>query len=337
MTVTPRSGASRSAEGRMPQSPTRFRTEERNLWGGLKSFYMKVNNDWILNLAGFLAYNVLVSFLPVLLVLLAVTTLFLSGSDAANAVQTALSSVLPGDAGKELVTTLANRLKSGADPLYLLGVIASFFIGSRLFITMENCFGIIYRLPSRGVIRQNAMAFVMSLIYLVLVPIVFLASTVSNGIAGSLFAGSSIEGVAARVIGIGIAFFSAVLLFGMAYTVVPNRQIPWREVWVGTLGASVLLVLYQQIFPFYQQTFLKPNNYGSGSVLGLMVVIVIFFYYVAFILLLGAEFNSWAVGLRATPEQIPDLLYDVLVQHREPRGLGYVLREEVDTVEIQER
>ncbi len=339
MTVKSRSGGTRAAAIRAKQPPSRFHQEERTLWDGIKSFYMKANNDWILNLAGFLAYNVLVSFLPVLLVLLAVTGWVLAGTapDVAQTLQTALSNVLPGNAGKQLVEALRLRLQAGADPLFLLGLLGSFFIGSRLFITMENCFGIIYRLPSRGVIRQNAMALLMSVVYLVLVPIVFLASTFSNDLASALFGASAFEGFAARALGLAIAFISAVLLFGTIYVVVPNREVPWREVWVGTLGASILLVLYQQIFPFYQQTFLKPDNYGSGSILGLMVVIVIFFYYVAFILLLGAEFNSWAVGLRATPEQIPDLLYDVLVEHREPRGLNYVLREEVDTVEIHER
>ncbi len=336
MTVTPRSGRATAAGTQAQRRPSRLDEEERTLWGGLKSFWLKSNNDWIFNLAGFLAYNILVSFLPVVLVMLAVSS-FVFAPEVAQTIQMALTNVLPvGGAGKQLVTTIRTQLETGGGPLFILGLLGSFWIGSRLFITMEDCFGIIYRLPSRGFIRQNMMAIAMSVLYVVVVPLVFLASTVSDDVASSLFGSASFEPFAARALGIGIAFVSAVLLFGTIYIVVPNRRIPWREVWVGTLGASVLLVLYQQIFPVYQTVFLKPNNYGSGSVLGLMVVIVIFFYYVAFILLLGAEFNSWAVGLRATPEQIPDLLYDVLVQHREPRGLGYVLSEEVDTIEIRE-
>jgi membrane protein len=336
MTVTPRSGQARAAGVQAPRRPSRLRERERTLWDGIRSFWLKCNNDWIFNLTGFLAYGILVSFLPVVLVMLAVTNLVFA-REVSETIQTALSNVLPGDAGTQLVKAIHDRLEAGAGPLFILGLLASFWVGSRLFMTMEDCFGIIYRLPSRHLLRQNAMAIAMTVLYIILVPVVFLASTVSNNIASSLLGSASYEPVAARALGIGIAFVSAVVLFGAIYIVVPNRVIPWREVWVGTLGASVLLVLYQQIFPYYQTTFLRPNNYGSGSVLGLMVVIVIFFYYVAFILLLGAEFNSWAVGLRATPEEIPDLLYDVLVQHREPRGLGYVLREEVETIEIRER
>jgi membrane protein len=292
-----------------------------------------------LSLAGFLAYNVLVSFLPVVLVLLAISGFVLTSvsPDVAQVIQNAIQNALPGDAGKELVDALRQRLEKGAGPIFVAGLLVAFWVGSRLFIAMGDCFGIIYRLPSRSLLRQNAMAFLMSVIYLVLVPIVFLASTLSNNLSHALFGGAAFEPFAQRALAIAIAFASAVLLFGTIYVVVPNRRVPWQEVWVGTLGASALLVLYQQIFPFYQQTFLRPDNYGSGSILGLLVVVVIFFYYVALIVLLGAEFNSWAVGLRAAPEELPDLLYDVLVEHREPRGLGYVLREEVDTIEIRER
>jgi membrane protein len=336
MTVTPRSGRASAAGTQTQQPPSRLREEGQTIWDGLKSFWMKVNNDWIFNLAGMLAYNVLLSFLPLVLVLLAVTGLLLP-REISQTFQTALSNLLPGDTGVKLIEALRARLDDSATLLVVAGVLAAFYTGSRLFVTTEDCFDIIYRLPSRGLLRQNAMALVMLLIYLVLVPLVFLASTLSDSLATALFGGGAIEPAMARVISIGIAFLSALLLFGTIYIVIPNRHVPWREVWVGTLGASALLVLYEQVFPIYQDLFLKPNNYGSGSVLGLMVVIVIFFYYVAFIVLLGAEFNSWAVGLRATPEELPDLLYDVLVKHREPRGLGYVLREEVDTIEIRKR
>ena len=39
----------------------------------LVSFWIKISNDWIFNLAGVLAYNLLLSAFPILLLLLAVT------------------------------------------------------------------------------------------------------------------------------------------------------------------------------------------------------------------------------------------------------------------------
>jgi uncharacterized BrkB/YihY/UPF0761 family membrane protein len=39
-------------------------------------------------------------------------------------------------------------------------------------------------------------------------------------------------------------------------------------------------------------------------------VILFFFYYLAFIVLLGAEVNSWAIGQRATKYDLPGLLLE---------------------------
>ena len=272
-----------------------------------------------------MAYNLLISVFPLVLGLLAVTNYLLgkAAPAAGQAIVSALVSVLPGNVAAPLVTIAQTRLPNTFDPLVIFSIVAALVIGSRLFVVMENCFGIIYRLPSRSIIRQNVIAVFMLLLYLILVPVVFLASSIATGLTSAIdLSQSPLQSFIAHALSLFIAFVSAVLLFGAIYIVIPNRIVPWREVWVGTLGASALVLLYQQVFPIYETLFLKPSNYGSGSILGLAVVIVIFFYYVAFIVLLGAEFNSFAVGLRATPEDIPTLLYDILIQHTEPSLLG---------------
>src|SRR5262249_32609742 len=112
--------------------------------------------------------------------------------------------------------------------------------------------------------------------------------------------------------GIAATFIAACLLFGATYVVVPNRLVRWRDVWTGTLVAAVLLVVYELLFPIYQQVFLKPSSYGSWA--GLAIVILVFFYYLGFILLVGAEVNSWAEGQRQPAGDIPTILHDVQAQ-----------------------
>jgi uncharacterized BrkB/YihY/UPF0761 family membrane protein len=48
------------------------------------------------------------------------------------------------------------------------------------------------------------------------------------------------------------------------------------------------------------------------------VVILVFFYYLAFILLLGAEINSWVAGQRETATDMPGILHAVQA-HRSTR------------------
>jgi hypothetical protein len=117
--------------------------------------------------------------------------------------------------------------------------------------------------------------------------------------------------------GIGLSVVCALLLFGILYLAVPNRRVWPHEIWKGTLVATLLLVLYELVFPLYEGVFLQPENYGTAA--GFAVVILIFFYYLSFILLLGAEINSWDAGQRETASSLMAVLHEVQA-HNTTRG-----------------
>jgi uncharacterized BrkB/YihY/UPF0761 family membrane protein len=78
--------------------------------------------------------------------------------------------------------------------------------------------------------------------------------------------------------------------------------------WVGTLLASALLVLYELTCLLYVRLLLQPSNYGS--LVGFAVVALTFFCYLAFIILLGAEVNALASGLGSTTKSLSVLVQD---------------------------
>ncbi len=288
---------------------------------GLGNFWTKINNDWILNLSALLAYNILMSVFPILLVLLAIAGFFLNAISPGSlaSLENHIQSAVPGGSGLFGAKSLKN-LGNSAGLVFIIGVVVSLFTGSRLFITMENCFGIIFRLRGRDVIHQNLMAIGMLLIYAVLVPLMFLASTLSTAIGGAIFPHAG--GFALFLIqaaGVVTGFVVACIFFGVIYVVVPNRPVEWREVWRGTLVAAALFVLYEILFPFYKSRLLKPGNYGSLA--GFAIVILTFFYYTGFILLLGAEVNSWALGQRQTMGDLNALIHEVQA-HNTTRGVA---------------
>ena len=283
----------------------------------LAHFWQKLSNDWIFNLAGLLAYNFLMSIFPILLALLAIAGFILNTISPGSEQQliNAIAGALPGGAsgtGGVIVKVALTNLQRQAGVLFIIGLVMAIFTGSRLFVTMENCFGIIFRLRGRNLIRQNIMAIGMLLLYIVLVPIVFLASIVPSAIVGALHANGAATGFAGvliHLVGLLVAFLVALVLFAAIYIVVPNRPVHFYEVWKGTLIAAVLLVLYELVFPIYQSIALKSNSYGS--VAGFAIVILVFFYYLAVILLLGAEINSWASGQRETAGDIAAIVHEV--------------------------
>lgn len=285
------------------------------------NFWSKVSNDWVFNLSGMLAYNILMSLFPILLVLLAVAG-FILGALApaqADALRGQLSGALPG--GSQLIGAIYRQLSDSAGVLLVVGIVTAAFTGSRLFIAIENCLAVVFRLRTRDFLHQNLMAFGMLLIYAVLFPVLSLSTMVPAaivGLAGPL-QGSGLAHFLIWLAGIGLSVVVAFVFFGVIYVVVPARQVRWGEVWKGTLVAAALLVLYNLLFPLYESLFLHPRNYGSLA--GFAIVILVYLYYVGFILLIGAEVNSWAVGQRQTDGDIPALLHEMQA-HGTTRGVA---------------
>lgn len=317
-------GAMATATQQKSQHPSLL-TRLKERFNPLLRFWTKVSNDWMFNLSGLLAYNFLMSIFPILLALLAIAGFVLNTISPGSQQQLtdAIANALPGGAsgtGGVVVKVALNNLQREAGVLFIIGVITAIFTGSRLFVTMENCFGVIFRLRGRNLIHQNIMAIGMLLLYIVLVPIMFLASIVPSAILNTLHAGGATTGFGGflfQVAGLAASFVVALILFAAIYIVVPNRPVRFYEVWKGTLVAAALLVLYELLFPIYESLALKPNSYGS--VAGFAIVILAFFYYLAVILLLGAEINSWASGQRETASDIAAIMH-VVQAHNTTRG-----------------
>jgi len=290
-------------------------------WRILASFWIKISNDWIFNLAGVLAYNLLLSVFPILLLLLAISSFVLNdlspGSQAR--LQRIVQQAFPQGTATGLLYHVSVTLNHSAPLLLVLGLVLALVNGSNLFVVLENCLGIVFKLRGRHPVRQRLMAFGMLLIYVLIIPVMLLSSIVPAAVVRLLGIAAKNPGAAffVQVAGIGLSVVSALLLFGILYMVVPNRRVWPHEIWKGTVVATLLLVLYEVVFPLYEGVFLQPQNYGTAA--GFAVVILIFFYYLAFILLLGAEINSWAAGQRETAGSVMAVLHEVQA-HNTTRG-----------------
>jgi membrane protein len=283
-------------------------------------FWAKLNNDWVFNLAGLLAYNFMMALFPLLLLLLAGCGVMLQILSPAGVqqLQHALADALPGNTGTILVQAVSTHLKKSVGLLLVVGLVAAGLAGSRLFVTLEGCFGIIFRLRGRDLVRQNRMAFGMLALYLLVAPIVLLSTILPTSLVSLVDPGGqsplgALLSDGARLL---IWFAAAFLFFGLTYALVPHRRRAWRAWranWRGTVVAATLLVLYEGIFRLYEQYLLHADNYGTIAAFAL--VILLFLYYLAFILLLGAEINSWAAGQRATAADLPGVLHAVQAHH----------------------
>ncbi len=298
-------------------------------WRLLTRFWIKINRDWMFNLAGMLSYNLLLSVFPLLILSMSLLGLIFQHSASACSARnfegqlvSNLASFLPGAitgaahtrAGGTSLNVLCSKLSHETLALGVVGVITSLWFGSRLFVKLENCLGVIFRLRSRSFLRQNGIAVGMTVLFAVLAPLSALATLAPerllSSLGGSQISSGLIRGVVGWVLGTIIAF----LLIELIYTIVPNQRVLPGEVWIGALIAAILLSTYELLFPLYARFFSSSNTYVG--IAGLIVIVLLFFYYFAVILLLGAEINSWSGGHTEPSGDIATVLAQASKQER---------------------
>jgi uncharacterized BrkB/YihY/UPF0761 family membrane protein len=258
-----------------------------------QKFLNKFNNDWVMNFAGIMAYNLMLAIFPIVIAILGITGLILGGNPV-------LEHNIITQAGKiaglgNLVVLAATQLKNDGGILVIIAILFAVFGGSRLFVTLEGILDLLYRVRPRPIIRQNLIAIGMLLLFVILIPIMVTVSIIPTVFSNLLnnptlksvpILGTITGGVGGiilvDIVSALVGLLAAFILFESIYFVVPNS-------WKGAIVAAALLEIFLLAFPFYTKFFLR----GYAGQIGLVIILLIFFYYFAVILLLGAEVNAF--------------------------------------------
>ena len=255
-----------------------------------QAFISKFMNDWSFNLAGALAYNFLLSTVPILIAMLAILGFVLGAiGQKTLTITNSISGAFPKQLNvSSIVTGVQNNLTHSAGILAFISVISAIIFGSRLFVVIEGMFCIVYHVRPRKLIPQNIMAILMLLAFIVYVPLAFLASSIPTFVF-SLIKNAPGLSFLSVIGGIVVSIVVSFGLFLLIYIVVPNQSITWKHSWLGALIAAIALQVYLSLFPLYVRYALS----NTAGVVGATVILIVFFYYFAIILFLGAEVNAF--------------------------------------------
>ncbi len=261
-------------------------------------FLTKFNNDGAMTFAGTLAYSLMLAMFPILIALLGILGFTLGKLSPATVadIQTRIAGIFPDKAAAEgIVKGALAQLNKGAVILLILALLTAIFGGSRLFVVIEQFLDLIYHVRPRTLIRQNLVAIGMLLLFVLLIPIMVLASSAPALVVSLkqfipfLNNNATIATVLSTIGGILSGIIVGFILFEAIYIIMPNQKVSWRHSWRGALVASVLLEIYLFAFPLYASNFLK----GYAGAVGGGIILLLFFYYFAVILLLGGEINAF--------------------------------------------
>ena len=146
----------------------------------LAAFWLKFNNDWSWNNAAGLAYNLQMAIFPLVIAFIAILGLLLSRLDPAaydNLVRQ-ITTIFPADTSSQsIIRPALQQVARASGFLGIFAIVLAIFNGSRLFLFLEGTLDIVYHVRPRNVVAQNIMAICMLLLFVVLVPIMVLASS----------------------------------------------------------------------------------------------------------------------------------------------------------------
>src|SRR5579863_3899816 len=277
----------------------------------VQMFLTKFNNDWSMNMAAGLAYNLIMAMFPLVIAVMAILGLIVGNLDptAYGNLVHQIENAFPSSASSQsLINSALQQLGKDSGILGIIAILLAIFNGSRFFIFIEGCLDIIYHVRPRGLIAQNVVAILMLLLFVVIIPLMvvasigpaFVFSTLKNTPLGNI-PGSGVIFSLGGIVG---GLIAAYILFQVIYIVVPNQKISFRHSWRGSIVAAVLLEVYLLLFPLFVTHFLGAFS-GAISIL----ILLVFFYYFGVILFLGAEVNAFAEGIRETRYDLVTMVY----------------------------
>jgi membrane protein len=259
---------------------------------GMRRFWRLAWDSNITGLASMLAYNMLLGVIPVALLGLFVAGQVLSSPAAQASVLTDLQEVFPGTAAHTL-HSLLTEVRSSTTSTGVLGLVASLWLGSSFWGSLDTAFGRIYGGPARSWLQQKRFA-----ISMLLVVLLFMVATVMVPTAQSLLR-AGVDDLpfdlanVAGLVWVGSLALSLATLFVclvVIYSRVPHRKVPWRAVWPGALGATVAIGIIDYAFPAYLSNISTIAQFGTTIVF--VLIMLGWFYVLALIILGGGIVNA---------------------------------------------
>jgi membrane protein len=293
------------SERRVPELPafvSRFPTPVRSFLEIMNRTLDEFLEDGGPRLAAALAYYLLIALAPLLIVVVTVAGTLFEQAEVRNALISAAYNVF-GEAGATVVNQLLLQVTTPSSgsvtTTAVIGVAVALFGASAAFGQLQAALNIAWGIRPRPesfshMLRRRGFAF---LAVLIIGFLLIGALVLSTGLARVLSVWvPSFEGLT-WVTEKSISFFGAALLFGILFTVLPDRRIEWRDTVVGALVTSLLFNVGSVALGTYIGRSSVASFYGAA---GSVAVVLVWLYYSTQVLLFGAEFTHvWSARRRA--------------------------------------
>jgi membrane protein len=226
--------------------------------------------------AASIEFYAIASFVPLLIIALAVLSCF----GAADTLVELLQSNLSQNAGAVLDNALTNTQAGGIAGG--LGVLVTLWSGTKIFRGISIAFAELYKRNTDLSILDELKK---SLVVLTIILVAFATLTTASVFLVYVPVEIPLPGLVTNALALAVL----VVCLLPVYYVMPPRSTTVGQALPGTILAAAGWVLLQYAFVFYTR---NAGSYDAYGVLGAVLLLITFLYFAAIVLLLGAALNA---------------------------------------------
>lgn len=268
--------------------------------------YTNWRDTRVIRLGAGIAYYTLFAFVPVLSVAVAVAGLVVPRAELERYLAERLTTVLDTDAD-----SVASRIAGAVDAtvngagLGLLGLGSLLLASSLLFVSLQDAFNAIWRVPVRSGVKHGLMRRLVGLGFVVGVGgylvVVLALTTLTNVVEGWIPADLSALGPVPELLDGAASWGLGVVVLAVLFRVLPDAPVPWAASLTSAAVTTLLLVLGTLALGRYLR------DVGSSSIAGAfggVLLVLTWIYYQVQTVLVGAVLTK-ALTEVGRPERSP--------------------------------
>lgn len=265
-----------------------------------KELFVNFGKDDSFTLGASLAYYIVFSFAPMLVVLLAITSFFAGREAVSGQLYSQLNGLLGADAAETIQMLVENSYQTGKSWwAMVIGIGTLIFTATTVFNALKTSINRIWELEARpgntimGFVFDRVLSFGMVLVlgFMLLITLIVNAIVVTfvERLADLIpLLGPTLLAVVSFSIDLALTTCIIACLFRF----LPDAIVRWRDVWAGSIFTSLLFILGKVLIGFYIGNSDFNSTYGAA---GGLITLLVWTYYNSQIIFLGAEFTwVWA-------------------------------------------
>lgn len=257
----------------------------------VKEMYYRIMYDDISMLSANLSYYFILSFLPLILVILALTPYFKIDE---REIIVRIHAFAPGNIGDYIYGMISEILNNKNNTILTFGIIFTLWSASNAVYGLIQGFNIAFRVKDERMwITTKILSILLTVVLLIGMFIMIVLLIFGKQITWLLFHKLNFDQNFYNLwsyLTYVLPFFFTLFLFIALYKLAPNVKVKFMSTFPGALFAAISWIILSKLFGYYIDHFSSYiKTYGS---IGAIMLFIMWLYFTGYILILGAEINS---------------------------------------------